>query len=268
MKHRTLTALAVCMTLAAPALAQDQQSPVVSLQVLPGWTAEDGTHIAALKIDLAPGWKTYWRAPGDAGIPPMIDWSASANLRAMVPAWPTPKVFSQNGMNSVGYKGDLILPVVLTPRDPGQPITLKGDLQIGICNDICVPAELQFDMALPGSRQRDPQISAALADQPLTAYKAGVGQVSCEIALDKDGLKLTAHLTMPPAGSYEYAVVETADPEVWVAESETTRQGDVLTVRTELVHMDGGAFALDRSGLRVTVLGSDHAVDIQGCPAN
>lgn len=261
--HSALTAL--CLT--AP-FAQAQTQQVVSLEVLPGWRMADGTHIAALKIALAPGWKTYWRAPGDAGIPPMIDWSGSANLKTMMPAWPTPQVFSQNGMNSVGYKNDLVLPIVLSPQDPGQPIALRGDMQIGICSDICVPAELSFDTALPPLPGRDGQITRALSQQPLPANQAGVGRVSCQVSLSDDGLALTAQITMPPAGHHEYAIVETKDPEVWVAESDTHRSGNTLTVKTELIHMDGGAFALDRSGLRLTVLGSDHAVDIQGCPAD
>lgn len=253
---------------AKTAVAQTQPQQMVSLEVLPGWRSSDGTHIAALKIELAPGWKTYWRAPGDAGIPPMIDWSASGNLQAMRPAWPTPIVFSQNGMKSVGYKDELILPVVLTPQDPNQPIALRGDIQIGICSDICVPADLSFDMPLSLDRTHDNTIQKALSSQPLSARQAGVGQVSCEMSLTPDGLSLTAHLTLPPTGMQEYAVIETADPQVWVAESDTKRQGNKLTIKTELVHMDGGPFALDRSGLRVTVLGSDRAVDIQGCPSD
>lgn len=268
-KRLILSALmALSLPLAPVAHAQGGAQHAVTLEVLPGWRGSDGAHIAALKITLAPGWKTYWRAPGDAGIPPMIDWSGSANLRSLLPAWPTPMVFSQNGMNSVGYTDGLILPIVLTPQHSGQPITLRGELQIGICKDICVPAALSFDQALPLGRRQDAAISSALNQQPLSARKAGVGHVTCEVALAKDGLALTARITMPPAGRHEYAVVETADPQVWVAESDTSRQGNTLTVRTELIHMDGGAFALDRSGVRLTVLGSDHAVDIQGCPAD
>lgn len=269
LKRLILSALmALSLPVAPVAHGQSSGQQPVTLEVLPGWRNANGTHVAALKITLAPGWKTYWRAPGDAGIPPMIDWSGSANLRAMLPAWPTPMVFSQNGMKSVGYKDELILPIVLTPQQSGQPITLRGELQIGICKDICVPAALNFDQALPLGTPKDAAISSALNRQPLSAQKAGVGRVTCEVALAEDGLALTAHITMPPAGRHEYAVVETADPEVWVAESVTTRQGNTLTIRTELVHMNGGAFALNRSGVRLTVLGSDHAVDIQGCPAD
>lgn len=248
--------------------AQSQSQQVVTLEVLPGWRSTDGTHVAALKIELAPGWKTYWRAPGDAGIPPMINWSRSGNLASMVPAWPTPHVFSQNGVNSVGYKDELVLPIVLTPKDRNQPISLSGELQIGICNDICVPADLDFNIALPLDRVRDATISAALSDQPRSAKQAGVGRVTCDISLTDDGLSLSATVEMPPAGAHEYAVVETSNPEIWVAEARTHRSGNTLTINTELVHMYEDSFALDRSGLRVTVLGSDHAVDIQGCPAD
>jgi DsbC/DsbD-like thiol-disulfide interchange protein len=251
-----------------PATAEDYAQRVVSLEVLPGWRSADGTHVAALRIELAPGWKTYWRAPGDAGIPPMIDWSGSDNLAKIMPVWPTPEVFSQNGMTSVGYQDDLVLPVVLTPRDPAQPIALSGEIQIGICKDVCVPADLGFNADLPLEKLRDATISAALTDQPYSAQMAGVGRVSCDISLTEDGLALSATVQMPRAGAHEYTVGETADPEIWVAEAETQRIGDTLTVRTELVHMSEDSFALDRSGLRLTVLGSDHAVDIQGCPAD
>jgi DsbC/DsbD-like thiol-disulfide interchange protein len=265
-RHTLISALLVYGLSAGVTAAQSQQ--VVSLEVLPGWRTADGTHIAALKIQLAPGWKTYWRAPGDAGIPPMIDWSGSENLVKMMPLWPTPEVFSQNGMNSVGYKKELVLPVVLTPQDAKRPISLSGAMQIGICNDICVPADLDFDMTLPLARVRDATISAALTNQPYSAAKAGVGRVSCDISLSSDGVALSATLEMPPTGAFEYAIVETADPEIWVAEAQTQRDGNTLTVQTELMQMYGDSFVLDRSGLRVTVLGSEHAVDIQGCSPN
>ncbi len=58
---------------AVPALAQDQFDLPVTGQVLEGWVRADGTRMAAVQLDLEPGWKTYWRAPGDAGIPPSFD---------------------------------------------------------------------------------------------------------------------------------------------------------------------------------------------------
>lgn len=268
MKPALLAAIAALGLSAQSAPARDLTQQVVSLEVLQGGRSADGSHVAALRIKLAPGWKTYWRAPGDAGIPPMIDWSGSVNLAQMHPVWPTPHVFSQNGMTSVGYQNDLVLPIILTPIDGTQEISLSGQLQIGICKDVCVPADLGFDATLSLNKLHDSTISAALSDQPISAKMAGVGRVSCDISLTEDGLALSATVQMPSAGTSEYTVVETADPEIWVAEAKTLRNGDTLTIRTELMHMTKDSFALDRSGVRLTVLGSNHAVDIQGCPAS
>lgn len=260
--------LAATLALSLPSALAASPSEMAQVEVLPGWEQADGTRVVGLHITLPPGWKTYWRAPGDAGIPPMIDLSGSSNVHAMAPEWPTPKVFSNNGMNSVGYRDGVVLPVILTPQQPGVPITLSGELQIGICKDICVPAELPFDAALPaGPGEADPLLSAALADRPMSGAEAGLGRIQCTVSVTEDGLALDAQFLLPSTGGDEYAVVETRDPQVWVAEAETRRDGNMLQVRTEMIHVEGGAFALDRSGIRITVLGSQRAVDIQGCPA-
>ena len=270
LRHRlalSLSALAAGLMTSAPATAG---TDMVQVAVLPGWIAEDGSHMAALHVTLAPGWKTYWRAPGDAGIPPSIDWRGSDNLSDVALIWPTPEVFNQNGLRSVGYDEELVLPMRIKPRDAGQPVKLAAQMQIGVCNTICVPLEFTFALDLPSSGS-DPQarkIRSALSDQPVSAAKARVDRVACSIAPISDGLGLTVEIAMPSTGGTETVLVETADPQVWVAETNTTRQGNTLIARTELVHASGGAFALDRSGLRLTVLGANHAVDIRGCTSD
>ncbi|MCX8508161.1 MAG: protein-disulfide reductase DsbD family protein, partial [Rhodobacteraceae bacterium] len=74
--------LSAVLALAAP-LAQAQPVPdnLLKAEILPGWRTESGSQMAALRLTMAPGWKTYWRAPGDAGIPPRFDWTGSANLK-------------------------------------------------------------------------------------------------------------------------------------------------------------------------------------------
>lgn len=268
MIRRLLHSLAAVLTLSlSPAIA-GPPGELVQLDILPGWERADGSRVAGLHIKLPAGWKTYWRAPGDAGIPPVFDLTGSANIQTIEPEWPTPRVFSQNGMTSVGYRDGVVVPVILTPATPGAPITLSGQLQIGICKDICMPAELDFDAVFaPGTGAADPAIRAALADRPMTGAEAGLGRIACTLSVTPDGLALEAEFLLPATGGDEYAVVETRDPEVWVAEAETRRDGNRLHVRTEMMHVEGGAFALDRSGIRITVLGSRDAVDIQGCPA-
>lgn len=263
---RCLALVALVIALALPARA-NPYADLVELDVLPGWRMADGTHMIAVRLRMKDGWKTYWRAPGDAGIPPVFDWAGSRNLRGVRPEWPAPIVFEQSGMTSIGYDGELILPLNVTPRTQGQPVDLVARLQVGICKDICVPVELDFAVTAGVGARPDAAIVGALADRPISAAMAGVREVTCAISASRNGLALEARIVMPGAAAVEAVAVETADPQVWVAEPALSREGEALVARTELMHVGGGAFALDRGGLRMTLLGGGRAVDIQGCPA-
>ena len=267
-----LHACALGLSLALPALPAAAAGPldqVVEASLLPGWRTADGRHMAALRIRLEPGWKTYWRAPGDVGIPPEFDWRASGNLAGAEITWPTPHRFDQGGVTTIGYKDEVILPISFTPAREGQDIALRGTLDMGVCSDVCVPISLNVSAELPrDATSPDPRIAAALAARPFTAQEAGAHGLHCTITPGADGaLALRAEVTLPGTGGAEMAVIETDNPQVWVAPARTQRVGDRLIAETELVHVDGRAFALDRSGLRLTVLGGSQAVDFQGCPA-
>ena len=238
----------------------------VTADVLPGWVKEDGTRMAALRLRLAPGWKTYWRAPGDAGIPPQFDWSASKNLASVAVVWPSPKVFDQNGMRSVGYENEVVIPLQINPSQQGKPIRLKADMDLGICSDICIPHSLEFDVKIDTSNTAPtPAIAAALAQQPYSAKEAGVSASECIVSPTPDGLQIETRVTMPTAGNPEYVVIEPGPGEIWVSESSTKRQGGEIVAVSDMVHVNGGTIALDRSAIRITVLGSKYAVDIRGC---
>lgn len=261
-----LCSVVSCFLACAASLAAQTLEDVVSIEVLPGWTTSSGSQMAGLRISLAPGWKTYWRAPGDAGIPPMFDYDASENVASVRMQWPVPEVFHQNGMRSIGYHEQVILPVELT-RNAGGEMRFAGTLSLGICEEICVPAHLSFDGILPEGGDRDPLIVAALVDRPLRADEAGVEAAYCSVSPADHGMTLQATVMMPPAGTDEQVIIEAGDPQVWVSEPTVRRVGDALTAEVVMAHVSGEGFALDRSAVRITVLGSDHAVDIRGCQA-
>lgn len=261
----SLRALCCVFALSSSVVAQTLDD-VVSVDVLPGWTTSSGAQMAGLRISLAPGWKTYWRAPGDAGIPPMVDYTGSENISSVRMQWPVPEVFHQNGMRSIGYEGQVILPVELS-RTTGGEMRLAGTLSIGICEEVCVPAHLSFDGVLPEGGSRDPLIVAALVDRPLRADEAGVTAAYCSIGPSDYGMALRATVMMPAAGHHEEVVIEAGNPEVWVSEPQVQREGDMLVADVVMAHMSGDGFALERSAVRITVLGSDQAVDIRGCEA-
>lgn len=258
--------LAPLCTLVLPAMAAAQSfDNVVQADVLPGWRNADGSHMAAVRITLNPGWKTYWRAPGDAGIPPQISWRGSDNARDIDISWPTPEVFYENGLRSIGYSEEVILPVRVAPETADKPVRLQAVLDIGVCRDICVPQRLEVDADLAAPGARDARIVASIVDQPLSADEAGVHEVTCTLRPSETGIKLRAEIKMPRAGSAEVAVIEAANPEIWVAEGTTTRVGNSLIAETEMMHVSDHSFLINRSELRFTVLSDGDAVDIHGC---
>jgi len=264
-----IRALTLAILLATPAAAERAltQDDILSATLLSGWRAPDGRHFAALSLTLAPGWKTYWRSPGEAGIPPMLDFDGSRNLGPVSLRWPSPSVFEINGMQTIGYHDALILPIEVTPRLADQPVEMQLRVDLGVCKDICLPATLDLTATLPTTSTPDPAIRAALADRPRTGADAGVAAIHCTIAPISDGLRVTASLDMASLGGDEAVVVETPDPAIWVSQSDTSRAGSTLTAVTDLVPSSGAPFALDRSQLRVTVVGANGAVEMMGCPA-
>lgn len=244
------------------------ETPLVQASVLPGWKTESRTQMSGLRLQLADGWKTYWRAPGDAGIPPRFDWSGSDNVRSVQVIWPTPHVFTRDGLTSIGYSGDVVLPLEITPKDPSRPMRLRASVDLGVCRDICVPAMLRLDAVVEGPGAPDTAIRAALGDQPVSGRRAGVVAHRCKVEPLRDGLRVTAEIEMPSAGGNETVVFEPGDPSVWVDEASVTRDGEMLVAVTEMVGPSSAPFALDRGDIRITVLGQARAVDIRGCPAS
>lgn len=267
MLSRTLALFGALAALAAPFAARAEMvEDVVAARILPGWRLADGTHLAGLEFTLAEGWKTYWRAPGDAGIPPGFDWSGSGNLAGVAISWPVPEIFDQNGMRSIVYADRVVLPLHVRPAREGADVRLSARIALGVCEDICIPAEVEVSGRLPADARRpDPAIAAALAARPLSAEEAGVTSVRCAVAPEDEGLGLRVEVEMPGAAGVDAAVIETADPELWVSEPVLAAEAGRLTVTSRLVHVEERAFALDRSGVRVTLLKSGTGVDIRGC---
>lgn len=239
---------------------------VIRGEILQGWVRPDGNRVAGIRMTIAPGWKTYWRAPGDLGIPPTFDWSGSSNLSGVVIEWPTPTVFREKNLTTIGYKDQIILPIVINVPQKGAPVMLDTKIELGVCSDICVPAELHLKGLLDTDATRaDPSIAASLAQRPFSAKEGGVAKATCALSMMDGDLELHAAITLPHSGGQELVVIETGQPEIWVSEADTTRQGNTLNARVDMAHANGGPIALDRSNIRITVLGSKHAVDIVGC---
>ncbi|MEE8246278.1 MAG: protein-disulfide reductase DsbD domain-containing protein, partial [Alphaproteobacteria bacterium] len=153
--------LLLALPVAAPAMAGAGASPWASteqsqVRLISAMTAvgDRASLSLGLHIRLEPGWKTYWRSPGDAGFPTLLDWSGSANLAAAELHWPAPKRFRIFGLETFGYVDEVVLPVTLSLARPGQAAALKVRVDYAICKDICIPheAELTLDLGAGAAR--------------------------------------------------------------------------------------------------------------------
>ncbi|NUH65730.1 hypothetical protein HTT03_10595 [Sulfitobacter sp. S0837] len=260
-----VTAFLTCLTLAQPVAAQQSGTPLQG-DLLTGWQQADGRRVAAIRLRMAPGWKTYWRSPGDAGIPPEFDWSGSDNLADVAITWPAPKVFYQAGVNSIGYAREVILPLTLTPRRADQPVDLDVEIDLGVCSDICLPQTVKLNALLDSTSQKPmPAIAAAFAARPYSGADAGLKRATCRLHPTAQGLSIETRLTLPPTGGKETVVIEPGTAGLWMSATESERRGDTLISTGDLIAENGRAFALDRSNIRITVIGLKHSVEIKGC---
>jgi DsbC/DsbD-like thiol-disulfide interchange protein len=125
-------------------------------------------YLAGLEIVMAEGWKTYWRMPGDAGVPPTFDWAGSSNVAAIKVLYPAPARMPEAGGETIGYQRSVLLPIEVNAHDPAKPVVLKLALEYGICREICIPTSAALEFSLAPGRMGAParEIAAALERVP------------------------------------------------------------------------------------------------------
>lgn len=247
----------------AAALAQQAPDGVLAAEILPGWAEADGTRMVAVKIALANGWKTYWRTPGDAGIPPQFDFSASDNVASVEVHWPRPEVFESAGVRAIGYHHEMILPLKITPKEAGDEVYFVTAIDMGICKEICVPVEVNVSAELDGNGAADPVISAALRATPTPRN----GIAHCVAEPIADGMRVTARITFDATATEagEIALFELTNKPVWISESVSHREGGDLISTAEFVPDAGKPFEIDLKSVRLTVLSGGEAFEVMGC---
>jgi len=174
-----LAIAALSFALAMPALAEDKPYRVSLIG-----DGFDGTswHSGVL-IELAPGWKTYWRMPGDSGIPPEFTWTPSRPAKVGV-QFPTPSRHVDKSGEAVGYEAQVIFPVTVTPEKP-EGLDLRLDLFFAVCKDVCIPAQAEASISL-GAVARDPLGSSRVETARAAVPAAGDAVTSAEI-VNKNG---------------------------------------------------------------------------------
>lgn len=143
---------------------------------------------AGVEIRLKPGWHTYWRYPGDAGVPPRFDFAGSQNVKTVEVLWPAPRRLPEAGLDTIGYDRDLILPLQVTPQDEGKPVRLRVKVGYAICEKLCVPADSKAELALTGGPgAQDAALTAAEARVPRKAALGAAAALAVRAIRREDG---------------------------------------------------------------------------------
>ncbi len=148
---------------ASPAASGWSRDAKSAIRLISGGKAADGSLRAGLQITLEPGTKTYWRTPGDSGVPPTFDWSASDNIADVAVSWPAPFRFPDGNGFSIGYKLEVVFPLKVTPRDPARASKLVLKLDYAVCDQICIPAKGAANLVLRPGASADPALESLVA---------------------------------------------------------------------------------------------------------
>jgi DsbC/DsbD-like thiol-disulfide interchange protein len=153
-----------------------------------------GGDLAGFEIALSPGAITYWRDPGDAGLPPTLDFSGSDNVASVEPEFPAPKRIKEaDGGEAFGYDRGVVIPLRVEPRDPAKPTTLKLNADFAVCEKVCLPAKAHLELTLPSALNSPLKgaIDAGLAAVPRAVAPKDFGALE---ALGADSWRLcSAH---------------------------------------------------------------------------
>ena len=264
-KHRSLT-----RTFAA--LAMLALSSAAAVAGTTSWSASMGGDIrlisagdqqvpagalaAGLQLRLKKGWKTYWRFPGDSGIPTTADFSGSINLASADLAFPAPQRYFDGYSTSIGYQGEVVLPIAVRPVDPAMPVFVNVTVSYGVCAAICVPVEDDLSLVMSASGPPDEAaaglIARAQARVPRPAFPGDRLSV-LSVSLDDQqprNFTFTAKLGTPkaptdlfvegPEGSYlSVPTLQAIDGEIatWTLPLDgLVHEGDSASLRLTLVN--------------------------------
>ena len=187
-----------------------------------------GGGLAGFEIALAPGAITYWRDPGDSGLPPTLDFSGSENVAGVEALFPAPKRIKEaDGGEAFGYDGAVIFPLRVKPRDPAKPVRLALNADFAVCEKVCLPAKARLSLTLP-----------AAGESP---YASATDSASCRrICISSSPATPSCATTRPTGGRSGFVLAMATHTSLRSVESETRASQSALGIRTAVVVSPGG----------------------------
>jgi len=170
--------------------------------------------VAGVQLRMSSGWKTYWKSPGDSGVPPSFDWSGSTNLKHAEVLYPAPHRFAEANGWAIGYDDEIVFPVKITPEREGEPVELKLAFDYGLCKDLCIPNDVTLGLAVGGDVGKGDAllIETFLARVPKAGAPGELPEVSqVEASFDADAPKLVVTASFPPGATATDLFIDAGD---------------------------------------------------------
>lgn len=259
--NRLFQMYALVVLLAASSTWAANDSPYQDFKLLNGWRKTPEMHIAGLEIALNKGWITYWRSPGDGGIPPHITFKNSQNVKNIEVIYPAPKMYIKGGMKTLGYEGNVVLPLKITPEALGKDIILSLEVTIGICKDICMPETFLLEGKLKDGRKPSFKLKAALSKVPSTTTNALI----CDMVPNDKSVEISLGLPNTTEPLPSYIAIESPNPNLWFDDATIEQKDGEIWARTSAHHAAKRPIMLDRSTLRFTLVSESGTQDYLGC---
>ena len=262
-----LAGFGACSLIAGTALADDASPWSNDLRsaarLIAGSAPREGAPLrAGIEIKMQPGFKTYWRYPGDAGVPPRFDFTGSDNVRTAKILWPAPHAFDDESGTSIGYKDTVTFPVQITPREPGRPVTLRLKIDYAVCEKLCIPAEGRAELGLPrGASEFDGAIAAAEAKIPKPVAPGDIGLKAVRVS---GALKPLVMLDLAAPNGEAYEIFVEGPNTEWAIPLPKPAPGAPAGRRHYEFVLDGvppGVDPMGRFALTFTIVGKDRAVE-------
>ena len=238
----------------------------VSAKIIDGLILKDQKPIFGLEINLEKNWKTYWRLPGKIGLKPIFNFNKSKNIKSAEIIWPTPIIFGDRSLWSIGYKDGVTLPIKITPIDNSKPIKLEIEAYIGICEDVCIPYAFDISHSVVIDQNQDNhKILGAILSAPIKSNETGVQLPQCVIHNDELTLKFNQKSVNSGLENIELFVIEVGSSVFFIKSKKSYTFNDRIVVSTEKDLKQELPKVLSRDKIRTTIIGSNQSLEFVGC---
>src|SRR4051812_6061625 len=256
-------AVAACFAL--PARAQDsspwQKDAHSAVRLLAG-SRSGAVLLGGIAFQLQPGWHTYWRNPGDSGVPPRFDFSKSDNVETVTVLWPAPTKFDDGaGGIALGYEKKVVLPLRIAAKNTDRPVTLRAAINYAVCEKLCIPVEASAELAFTGvASTEDQTLFAALDTVP---KPAAIGDPNPLTIRDvrRDGNRVVVDAVAPDSANIDLFVEgPTPDWALPVPKLLPQSPAGIKRFGFELEGLPPGASA-EGAALKLTLVGGERAYE-------